>query len=509
MNKILYYTISSTLLCLLLIGCSEDTIEEEFFGSLRGSVISELSGEAIEDVRITTSPSTTTVFTDAQGNFSIPNIPIDNYSVLAEADGFDDTFEGVEIFDNQESVVAFELGITDSSLDAPTAPVLIAPEDGSEDIESEAVFIWETVESLADDLEYNLELRNSFTNEISNFSVVNDTTFTVSDLELGVRYFWQVSVSDGENPDVLSAVSEFSTLSFPTNSFLFVRKNGSNNVIFSGGGETDTDGVEVDENIFQLTDPATNSFRPRRNNTAQRIAFLRTVGGETHLFTMDLTGENVQQVTTTVPVAGFRQEQLDFVWGPNGDYLLYPSFGILYRINPNGTGLTTVYTAPEGSFVSEASIQRFDEDLLLLKTNDLSGYNVRIFTYRISTSSEEMVVLENFPGAAGGIEISANGDKILYSRDILGSENVNFQIFQSRIFLLDVELGITEMLDTGTNLGFNDLDPSFSPSEGEIIFTRAVNTLNAIPTVFRFNLDNDNVNAVDQLFTQASMPDWK
>jgi len=496
-------------LTVVIIGCSEDTIEEEFFGSLRGSVISEIDSEPLENVRITTNPSTTTVFSDAQGNFAIPNIPVDSYSVEADFDDFETAFEGVEIFDNQESVVSFELGLLDDSLEVPLAPVLILPEDGADDLETEVIFEWEEVVSAAETLTYELEIRNSFTDEIRNFVVENETTITVSDLDLGATYFWQVSVSDGENPAVLSLISEFSTLSFPSNAFLFVQTEGPNNVIFSGGGEDDENGSSVDENIFQLTNPATNSFRPRKNSIAQRIAFLRSVGGETHLFTMDLTGENVNQVTGNVPVSGFRQDELDFAWGPNGDYLLYPFFNQLYRINVDGTGTTPVYSTTDDSFISEVSIQEFDEDLVLLKTNDVQGYNVRVFTLRLSTTTEETLVLEGESGAVGGIEITANGDSILYSQDISGSQNPNYRQFETRIFIFDVASSSTLMIPTTTPGGQNDLDPSFSPSEGEVIFSRAVNTTDAVPDIFLFRLDGANGNTtLDLLFNESSMPDW-
>ncbi len=500
--------LSSIVIVLLLVSCSEDTIEEEFFGSLRGTVISSIDGEPLEDVTITTTPSTTTVFTDAQGNFSIPNISVDNYSVAANFTGFDTAFEGVEIFDNQESVVAFELLPTDLSLEVPTAPVLLFPEDGANDLESEVVLEWETVTSNAEILTYDIEIRNSFTNEIRNFSVENDSTLTVSDLDLGATYFWQVSVSDGENDPVLSLIREFSTLSFPSNPFLFVKQEGTNSVIFSGSSVTDTDGTSVDENLFQLTTSSTNSFRPRRNSIAQKIAFLRSVGGDTHLFTMDLTGENVQQVTQNIPVAGFRQDQLDFAWGPNGDYLLYTSFNVLYRINPDGTGNMALYTTSDNSFISEIDIQEFNEDLILIKTNNTQGYDVRIYTLRLSTGEEETIILEGLSGAVGGVEISANGDQVLYSRDTSESQNTEYRLFSSRLFVYDIVDDTTTELATNVIVGENDLDPSFSPSEGFIIFTRTLNNTDAIPSVFTFSLDAGNANTTDQLFTEASMPDW-
>ena len=41
----------------------------------------------------------------------------------------------------------------------------------------------------------------------------------------------------------------------------------------------------------------------------------------------------------------------------------------------------------------EIEIPEFDTDLLLLKTNDNQGYNVRIYTYRLSTEAEETAKL--------------------------------------------------------------------------------------------------------------------
>ncbi len=223
---------------------------------------------------------------------------------------------------------------------------------------------------------------------------------------------------------------------------------------------------------------------------------------------MDLTGENVQQVTSTIPVAGFRLDELDFTWSPNGDRIIYPYFDTLYSINPDGTGLSAIYQTTDGSFISEVDIQEFDEDLLLIKTNNINGYEVRIFTARISTGIEEIVVLEGEQGAAGGVQISANGDRILYSRDISNSENPQYRIFSGRLFIYDVALATSAMLATDVITGENDLDPRFSPSEGDVIFTRVDNNIGAPPAIFLFELGGNNPDD-DELFTNANMPDWE
>ncbi|WP_299765023.1 carboxypeptidase regulatory-like domain-containing protein [uncultured Dokdonia sp.] len=503
-NNILYKF--AVLLFVFAISCSEDTIQDELTGGLTGTVISSEDDMPLENVKITTNPSSSTVFTDANGFFSLLNITVDDYSVMAELEGFDTAFEGAAVISDEIATVAFELDRASVTNDPPSAPALLSPTDGADDIESEVEFVWSSSVSNAESLTYDLELRNAFTNEIENYEIEQDTTFTVSNLNLGATYFWQVTVDDGENNPVSSTISEFSTLAFPSNPFLFVKKEGDNSVIFSGArGEGNS---EVDVNLFQLTDDGTNSFRPRRNNQAQRIAFLRTVGGDTHIFTMDLTGENVEQVTSTIPVAGFRQDELDFTWSPNGDRILYPFFDTLYSINPDGTGLSEVYQTTDGSFISEVDVQEFDEDLLLIKTNNINGYGVRIFTARISTGTEEIVVLEGEQGAAGGVQISANGDRILYTRDTSNSENPQYRIFSSRLFIYDVALATSLAITTDVITGQNDLDPRFSPSEGDIIFTRVDSNIGASPSIFLFELGGNNPDD-DQLFTNANMPDWE
>jgi len=490
------------------ISCSEDTIQDELTGGLTGTVLSNEDNMPLSNVKITTNPSSSTAFTDDNGFFSLLNIAVDDYSVMAELEGYDTSFEGAAVIPDEIATVAFELDLSSIENDPPTAPSLLLPLDGADDLESEVVFVWSASESNVEELTYDLELRNAFTNEIENYTIEQDTTFTVNDLDLGATYFWQVTVSDDDNSPVSSTISEFSTLAFPSNPFLFVKKEGDNSVIFSGDGAEDDGNSQVDINLFQLTDDATNSFRPRKNNLAQRIAFLRTVGGSTHIFTMDLTGENVQQVTSSIPVSGFRQDELDFTWSPNGGRIIYPSFDKLYSINPDGSDNVMIYQTTDGSFISEVDIQEFDTDLLLLKTNNINGYNVRIFTARISTGLEETVVLEGLPGAAGGVQISANGDRILYSRDTSNSENNQYRLFASRLFIYDTSTATSIQLATDVITGKNDLDPRFSPSEGDIIFTRVDNNAGAAPSIFLFELGGNNPDD-DELFTNANMADWE
>src|SRR5690554_6092760 len=199
----------------LLIGCSEDTIDVVMYGTLKGKVIDKESGEPLDNAKITTNPASTTVFTDSSGNFTIQKVAVDDYSVQAELAGYDSGFEAVSVSENNTSEVSFELSVSNTQNLPPSIPILVTPEDGAEEQPLEVQFIWEASNSEADELSYTLDLRNGSTNEMQVFEVGQDTTFTVSNLQLATKYFWQITVSDNDNDPVVSSISEFKTLTLP------------------------------------------------------------------------------------------------------------------------------------------------------------------------------------------------------------------------------------------------------------------------------------------------------
>jgi archaellin len=391
---------------LFMLGCSEDPVEEDnvVVGRLTGIVVEDGTNVPLENVKVSTNPNTSTVFTDATGNFVIEEIEIGEYSVQAELDGYITDFESAEISSGITTNVVFELRVETANNQPPSIPVLISPTDGATEVPLQTELVWSSSDPEDDDITYNIELRNDENNEVLSFETLNDTTVTVSNLRFGLKYFWQVTAKDDVNEqEVLSPVSAFETIAVPPNRFLFVRKIGENNVIFS----SDEQGNEL-----QLTSDSENSWRPRRNIFANKIAFLSNDGGQTHIFTMNPDGSNVQQITSAVPVNGFDLDEVDFTWSANGGRIIYPNFDKLYSINFNGTGLEEIYQTDDGSFISEVVINA-TESLFVLKTNDVSGYKASIFT--IDTNGNVIdEVLSGVEGAAGGLDISIENDLILY-----------------------------------------------------------------------------------------------
>lgn len=499
MKKLLY--IYPALLLFLFAGCSEDTINSYGLGTITGTVVTDGNNEPVENVRISTNPTSSTVFTDENGNFTIKNIPEGEYSIQARKEGFVTAFEGATILPNAEVNVIFEVKTENQNNRQPATPTLISPEDNAEGENLNINFAWSTTDPENDDLTYELEIRNDRTNEILNFTDITDTIYTVENLEYGRKYFWQVKVSDGNNDQVLSPVYSFQTLEFSDNRITYVKKINGNNVIFS----RDINNVE-----YQLTSSSSNSFRPRKNYTTGKVAFLRTLGGQTHLFTMNPDGSQQTQVSVNIPVNGFNMEQIDFSWANDGATLVYPNFEKLYKVNASGGGTTLVYQAPNGRFITEVEVSD-DNTIIALLTNNAQGYNASIYTIDLSGNIIDSVIA-GLPGALGGLDLSVDKKRILYTRDVSGFENPYYRRLNSRLFIYEFQTNESRDISRNKPDGTNDLDPRFSPDEAQVIFVNTSNdgfSQSNIYTTYINDSQTPDGNQRQELFQVALMPDWE
>ncbi len=495
-----------TILACIILGCSEEGIEDNGLGTLTGKVVAKGDNIPLENVKISSTPTSTTVFTDANGEFSIASIQVGEYSFQAELPEYDIAFEPVSILNGLVTNAVFELDSLDAANLRPSLPILLFPEDGAENVVSQTELVWRSSENDKDEITYDIELRESSSNNILNYNDVKDTTLIIENLAIGKTFFWQVTASDGISESVKSKLSSFSTTGGESNRFFYVRIVDGNNVIFSG----DINNLELEDvnsNELQLTPKDKNSYRPIKNVVAEKIAYLSLVGGETQLFAMNTDGANVKQLTTTIPLAGFRQEQLEYAWYDNGAKIYYPNFNSLYTINADGTGQTLVYEAPVATFISEVATNPTN-NLVAIKTNDANGYNARIVIVDVSNGTEVEVVIEGISGALGGLDYSIDGNRILYTRDISGNENAVYRILDSRIYEYDITTNVTTEIFTGKEAGTNDLDAKYSPDDGSIIFMNTSNDDRSEQHIYK--TVNDDINVSRRLlFTNAFMPNWE
>ncbi len=502
--KTIFRILSILIFSIFLVSCNEDLIEQAQSGILRGKVVKRGTNVPIENVKIFTAPTTETVFSKADGTFEIPNMPVGNYSVKAELSGYLATFQAVNIQKKDQVVtMVFELDDDNSLNTAPTTPELLSPTDNSVNQPLTVELTWNSTDPDTDDvLKYNLTIKNNLDTNVIQVNDLLTNHYTLSNLKFGVSYFWQVSVSDGIHSPVLSAISKFTTNTVPLNRYHYVQKQNGNLFIVSSN-ESGTN--------FQFTNSSYNSWRPRKNNNAGLIAFLRTEGGNTQIYTANPDGSNVFKVTT-VPVAGFNNNELDFSWSTNGQEFLYANFNKLYRINKDGSGLNLVYTAPSGTMISECDWS-YDGSKIALKTNNVNGYSTQIYIIDMLGNTIK-TILSGTLGASGGLNFSVDGNRLLYTRDVSGFEDVsgNYRQLDTRIFVYDFIANMTYDVSSESDKpqGTNDLDPRFSPNNAQIIYTNTSND----------NISPRNVEVIDLnstltdmtrtvLFTNGEMPDYE
>lgn len=482
--------------------CSEELVDQSQTGILRGRVVKKGTNEPIANVKVFTTPSTQTTFSDKDGMFEIKDIPAGNYSVKAELSGYVSSFQAVNI-QNQSQVVTivFEMDDDDSLNSPPTAPQLLSPIDNAVNQPLSVQLSWNATDpDKSDSLTYKLTVKNNINTDVILVNDLKVKNYTLSNLQFGVSYFWQISVSDGVHPEVLSPIFKFTTNTTPANRYHYVKKQNGNFVIVS----SDNLG-----NNFQLTNVANSSWRPRKNNNAGLIAFLRNDAGGSHIFTANPDGSNVFKVTQ-IPVAGFNQNELDFSWNTTGSMFLYSNFDKLYKINKDGTGQQLVYTTPDGSLISEVDWS-YDNTKIAIKTNNFNGYNTKILIIDMLGNVLQNV-FSSATGATGGLNFSVDGQKLLYTHDVSGYQDANYRQLDSHIFIYNLinNTIIDASLQSDKPIGTNDLDPRFSPNNAQIIFMNTSNDNISQKNIFLIDLNNTGVDFTRAiLFSNGEMPDFE
>lgn len=490
------YKITAVLFLLILVSCSEEKIGESAFGTVTGRVVMADSFTPMENVKIITSPTTSTVFTNAEGKFTIPSIKVGEYSFQAQKDGFIVKFEAITVTQNNNSEIVFELKKATANNKPPTIPVLVSPIDNSTAQSISLDLVWTATDPDSDELIFKVTLRNDANSEVKTYDAIKEKKLTLTNLMYGVKYYWQVEVTDGVNTPVLSVLSTFSTISFPAARYLFVKNINGNNVIFT----SDDAGKQ-----YQLTSSEKNYWRPRRNNQAKKIAFIGTNGSQNDIYTMNFDGTAVKKVTNSVPIAGFNSDYIGYSWNASGSEFVYPNFDKLYKIHSDGSGLTKIFQTPNGKFISECDWSA-DGSKIALKVNNANGYDVEVYVITLSGIVTDSIV-SGQNGAIGGLNFSITGQKIIYTRDVSGFEDANYRQLDARIFEYNFGTKASNQIITEKIAGTNDLDVRYSPNEADLIFTNTSNDGISIKNIVKTSIGIVNSRTV--LFSGTAMPDWE
>lgn len=488
-------TIIITILCISFIGCSEDLIDDSSRGTLRGTVRTEFDNEPLENVKITTTPSTLTVYTNEQGEFEIlESMPLGDYSVRADLRGYVTEVKAITISaSDQEVSIDFEMVTDDSMNQPPTTPELISPPNLATNVPTDVTLKWESTDPDDDPITYKVLLSNNKTNTRTEFTDIQVDSLELQDLFHSTTYTWQVVASDGINEDVYSSSFQFTTAGNSEFRYHYVRKENDNYVIYS---------TDLEENI-KITESTTSSWRPMKHNIANKLAFLRTTGGQTHLMTSELDGSNAKKISNTL-INGFRQDQLNFAWHSDGSRFLYPSFNQLFMVNHDGTGEHVFYKTQDGQHITKVAWSE-DGSKVAVVTNNVYGYEAKIIIIEVGIGTE--IIFDGVDGAVGGLDWNTQGTKLLFTHDVSGYQSSSYRQLDTRIFIYDfTDDSITDVSEENKPDGTVDIDPKFSPNDAQIIFMNMSNDGISERSIYTMDVDGSNR---EILIQNGEMPDYK
>ena len=116
-------------------------------------------------------------------------------------------------------------------------------------------------------------------------------------------------------------------------------------------------------------------------------------------------------------------------------------------------------------------------------------------------------MLQGVNGAAGGLDFSYDGTKLVYTYDLSANQNVDYRQFNSNMFIYDLTTTTATNISLTKPAGTNDLDPQFSPNEAQLIF---VNTSNdGVSQRNIMTIDISDLSIRELFLEDGKMPDWK
>lgn len=468
--------IPSILLSLFIFAC-EEHVDNLLTGTLSGVVLFQDDLSPIPDVRITTHPYTENVVTDDKGHFSIPNITTGEYNVIATKSAYKSQSITVTITHNKETDVEVILPRSLSSDNAPEFSENHAPLNNAQLETVHAEFQWQTIKK-NDSVRYKLTLYESgASNNPLYFENLKDTFLVVNSLKYKTWYYWQV-FAQNDAGQAYSEVRQFRTMAFPSNKILYAAKKNETYQLFVADS-TGTGSV-------QITSKPHHIWNARVNKQKTKIAFQSSQEMTPYLYVMDIDGSNVKKLTTFQTGGNFHHK-IEYDWAPNGSYITFSSFNKLYRINPDGTGLIVIATAPDNKHFREVIYQPNGMALITILTGT-SMKDRQI--YKLNTNGSNLEVLfENNQYALQGLSMHPDNNRLLFSMDMSGNDSETGRMLDARIMELKTISGsLTDLSIRKTN-GSNDLEAVYSPDGGKIVFTNGLNTSTAIPDVWVMLVD--------------------
>ena len=478
---------------LYFVSCKENTIDPVSFGSLTGTVFDNFNDLPLEGVEISTNPSSSIVYSDSLGHFSVEQIATGEYSFTANLVGYEKTFVNSSISAGINTDITFKI---DRQVIQPDPAFTPSPATGTTKLPRDVTLTWESITPNNDSLTYDVFVYESNIQTPLIESIDKADTFLIlNNLRYETTYFWQVNVRSTTGGETKGEIWSFGTLDFPDNQFAFTSNESGNFQVYSSNDSSDQK-IEITRTPF-------NSLHPLFSNDRKEIAFSANKTLDYQIRIMDFDGSNIRQVTT-LPIAGFHNNGVGFSWWPDNGGFIYSHYEYLYSIDRNGANLKVISTAPADRHYRSCDYSGGTNKIVVQTIGSLI-YEGEIYLMN-SDGTDTLRIVDDLPGIVENPTFSIDGKQVMYTSDITGFNSQDGRQLDTHIFILDLQTMNSVDVSGSKVAGTNDLQPKFSPDGSKIIFVNTPNTGSSDKSVMVMDVTGGDRTL---LFENAEMPDWR
>jgi len=185
--------VSCILLVTSLLGCEENKLDIEKFGSISGIILDGDTYEPLQGVQVATNPASSSTITDDLGVFTFEKVTQGDIAVTARKKDYLSNSVSVAVYNNENTQLTFFLLKDENNVGWVTIydPV---PGNGATDQNTSVTFQWQVdQENKGNQLEYTVYyyVSNSTTQKIAGENLTG-TEVIVSNLDYSTTYYWYV-----------------------------------------------------------------------------------------------------------------------------------------------------------------------------------------------------------------------------------------------------------------------------------------------------------------------------